>query len=83
MSDVRGAPSANRMSPCPTNGAVRVGGTTLADVRIDSGLESCLGGETRVGLRIGWCAGNDDDGEEGNSTMQEFHGGDDDDVWLR
>jgi hypothetical protein len=62
--------------------------TTLADVSIDGGLESCPVGKTSfgwsiggsVGLRVGWCAGKDDDGEEGNSTGQDVH---DDDVWLR
>ncbi len=91
VGDERGTPIVNRVSPCLTHNAVRLGPTTLANVIIDGGVESCLVGKTSVGLRIGWCAGNDDDGEEGNSTMQEFwnpigrvHGhDDDDDVWLR
>ncbi len=89
VGDERRAPSANRMSPCLTNGAGGVGRTTLADVRSDGVFESCpVGGKTCTGWsigwcvgRTGWCAGSDDDGEEGNSTIQEFH--DDDDVWLR
>ncbi len=45
VGDERGTPIVNRPSPTLTNGAVsRVGRTTLADVRIDGGLEICLGG---------------------------------------
>ncbi len=57
VGDERRAPIVNRPSICCTNGAVRVGRTTLTNVRINGGLEICLVGKTCVGLRIGWCAG--------------------------
>ena len=91
IGDERGAPIVNGQSICCTNGAGRVGPTTLVDVRSDGVFESCpVGGKTCTGWsigwcvgRTGWCAGSDDDGEEGNSTIQEFHDDDGDDVWLR
>ena len=52
----------------------------MADVIVDSGLESCLIGEARVGLCIdGGCDGCDDDGEDGGLEFGNHDDDDDDD----